>query len=175
MINRRFSTTVINSLLFGLLISVGLSLHAEPSAETQTPSIPPSLAPPSLAPKVAPVKFYVNDIKATMHEHVATLLDADGLFHVLDDKTGEDLALKFVKVHDPVRQIRGNIYFACTDFHVAGDPDKLYDIDFWLDGTTGKLVVYDTKVHKEPRRSLIYGWYKQPRYTFVKDEISYLY
>ncbi len=110
-----------------------------------------------------------------MHEHVATLLDADGLFHVLDDKTGEDLALKFVKVHDPVRQIRGNIYFACTDFHVAGDPDKLYDIDFWLDGTTGKLVVYDTKVHKEPRRSLIYGWYKQPRYTFVKDEISYLY
>ena len=180
MINRRFSTTVINSLLFGLLISVGLSLHAEPSAETQTPSIPPSLAPPSLAPpslapKVAPVKFYVNDIKATMHEHVATLLDADGLFHVLDDKTGEDLALKFVKVHDPVRRIRGNIYFACTDFHVAGDPDKLYDIDFWLDGTTGKLVVYDTKVHKEPRRSLIYGWYKQPRYTFVKDEISYLY
>jgi len=30
-------------------------------------------------------------------------------------------------------------------------------------------------VHKEPRWSLLYGWYKQPRYTFVNDEISYLY
>ena len=166
MINRRFSTTVINSLLFGLLISFGPSIQAEPSAEIQTPST---------APKVTSTKFYVDDIKATMHQHVSQLLDADGLFHVLDDKTGEDLALKFVKVHDPVRQIRGNIYFACTDFHVAGDPDKLYDIDFWMDGTTGQLVVYDTKVHKEPRKSLIYGWYKQPRYTFVKDEIRYLY
>jgi len=166
MLNRKFSTTKINSLLFGLLISFRPWIQAEPSADIQAPST---------APNVTSTKFYVDDIKATMDEHVAKLLDAEGLFHVLDDKTGENLALKFVKVHDPVRQIRGNIYFACTDFHVAGDPDKLYDIDFWLDGTTGQLVVYDTKVHKEPRKSLIYGWYKQPRYTFVKDEIRYLY
>ena len=120
-------------------------------------------------------QFYVDDIKATMAAHVASRLDAEGFFHVKDDKTDEVLPLKFVKVHDPVRHIRGSVYFACTDFHVGGDPDKLYDIDFWMDGKTGELLVYDTKVHKEPRRSLLYGWYKQPRYTFVDDEIEYLY
>ena len=76
-------------------------------------------------------QFYVDDIKATMAAHVAGRLDADGFFHVKDDKTDEVLPLKFVKVHDPVRHIRGSVYFACTDFHVGGDPDKLYDIDFW--------------------------------------------
>ena len=34
---------------------------------------------------------------------------------------------------------------------------------------------FQTKIHKEPRNSLIYGWYKHPRYTFVNDEIEYLY
>jgi len=164
--DRQFRTTLINSLLFGLLISFGTWVNAQSLAEIPQPSV---------EQESTTVKFYVDDIKATMREHVTRQLDADGLFHVLDDKTGEDLALKFVKVHDPVRQIRGNIYFACTDFHVVGDPVKLYDIDFWMDGKTGELKVYATKVHKEPRWSLLYGWYKQPRYTFVNDEISYLY
>jgi len=34
--------------------------------------------------------------------------------------------------------------------------------------------VFRTKVHKEPRQSL-FGWYKHPRYTFVGDDIEYLY
>ncbi|MCG7907047.1 MAG: hypothetical protein JAY95_10990, partial [Candidatus Thiodiazotropha taylori] len=64
---------------------------------------------------------------------------------------------------------------ACTDFHVVGEPDKLYDLDFWMNDKTGQLKIYQSKVHKEPRWSLLYGWYKQPRYTFVNDEIEYLY
>ena len=52
---------------------------------------------------------------------------------------------------------------------------NFYDIDFWLRPENGVLVVYDTKVHKEPRRSLLYGWYKQPRYTFVDDKVVELY
>ncbi|MGE0373591.1 MAG: hypothetical protein AB7Q01_17150 [Gammaproteobacteria bacterium] len=122
-----------------------------------------------------PRKFYVEDIKAAMADHIAVRVDADGVFHLRDDKTGEMLALKFVRIHDPVRKIDGRTYFACTDFHVIGAPDKLYDLDFWLRPDGDRLRVYDEKVHKEPRHSLLYGWYKHPRYTFVKDKVVLLY
>jgi hypothetical protein len=74
-----------------------------------------------------------------------------------------------------VRQIDGNTYFACTDFAVIGEEKKLYDLDFWLNPVSGALSVYEEKIHKEPRWSLIYGWYKQPRYTFVNDQVVSLY
>ena len=120
-------------------------------------------------------KYYVEDIKLAMKKHIDANVDHEGFFHLRDDKTGEMLALEFVQIHDPVRQIGSDVYFACTDFHVVGEPDKLYDLDFWMNDKTGELKVYQSKVHKEPRWSLLYGWYKQPRYTFVDDEIEYLY
>jgi len=120
-------------------------------------------------------EYYVEDIKSTMAKHIQDTVNGDGIFHMRDDKTGEMLALKFVQIHDPVRQIGTDVYFACTDFHVVGDKDKLYDLDFWMNDKTGELKVYQSKVHKEPRSSFLYGWYKQPRYTFVNDEIEYLY
>ena len=120
-------------------------------------------------------KYYVEDIKSTMIQHIEDVVDENGVFRLRDDKTGEVLTLKFVRIHDPVRQIGSDIYFACTDFHVVGEPDKLYDLDFWMNDKTGQLKIYQSKVHKEPRWSFLYGWYKQPRYTFVNDEIEYLY
>ena len=122
----------------------------------------------------APV-FYAQDIKAAMADYVTSTIDEEGLFHLVDEKTGEALRLRFIQVHNPVRQMKNDVYFACTDFHVEGDAEKIYDIDFWLDGKSGTLTVFQTKVHKEPRHSLLYGWYKHPRYTFVDDEIEYLY
>ncbi len=110
-----------------------------------------------------------------MHAHLAVTLDEAGLFLTHDDVKAQDLTLRFAKIHDPVRQINDDVYFACTDFHVDGEADKLYDIDFWLQAENGRLQVFQTKIHKEPRKSLIYGWYKHPRYTFVNDEIEYLY
>ena len=120
-------------------------------------------------------KFYAEDIKQAMSVHIAEQVDEEGIFHLTDDLTGESLALKFVKIHDPVRQIDGETYFACTDFHVVGEPEKLYDIDFWLRPAGERLRVYDTKVHKEPRRSFLYGWFKYPRYNFVDDNVVPLY
>ena len=126
-------------------------------------------------PTPASKKFYVEDIKAAMLAYITAQGDAAGIFHLRDEKTGEVLALQFVKIHDPVRRIGTDTYFACTDFHVVGTPDKLYDLDFWMNPQSGELRIYDAKVHKEPRWSVIYGWYKQPRYTFVNDGIVYLY
>lgn len=122
-----------------------------------------------------PRKFYVEDIKAAMQAHIEATVDDDGVFHLKDDQTGEMLALRFGKIHDPVRRINGDTYFACTDFTVASDPDKVFDLDFWLKPDGDRLVVRETRVHKEPRWSVLYGWYKYPRYTFIKDEVVYLY
>jgi hypothetical protein len=126
-------------------------------------------------PDSEPRKFYVEDIKAAMEAHIAHQVDAEGVFHLEDDRTGEMLELRFVTIHDPVRQIDGSTYFACTDFRVVGEPKKLYDIDFWLRPAGEVLEVYDTKVHKEPRKSFLYGWYKYPRYTFIDDKVVPLY
>lgn len=130
--------------------------------------------PPTNADK-NPKKYYVEDIKQAMVEHLGTRVDEDGIFQIRDEKTGEILKLRFVKIHDPVRKINGSIYFACTDFEVVGENKKLYDLDFWLSPIDGNLVIYKEKIHKEPRKSLLYGWYKQPRYTFVNDRVISLY
>ena len=122
-----------------------------------------------------PTQFYVDDIKAAMTEHIQSLTEVDGYWHTVDDKTLDELVLKFIQVHDPVRQINQGVYFACTDFHEQGNDEKIYDMDFWLKPVDGVLKVFQTKVHKEPRHTLLYGWYKHPRYTFVNDEIEYLY
>ena len=135
-----------------------------------------SLSSISLAESSPPVKkYYVQDIKEAMHKHIANHVDEDGIFRLKDEKTNEILELEFVKIHNPVRQINDHIYFACTDFRVHKEPQKLYDLDFWMDIETGELRIYQTKIHKEPRKSLIYGWYKQPRYTFVNDKVIPLY
>lgn len=152
-----------------LLLSAPLMVLAgeEPAA---------SAAPETAAAEAAvPEKYYVEDIKAAMMAFIAERADEHGVFRIHDSKTDETLELKFVEIHDPVRRIGSNTYFACTDFHVVGDEKKLYDLDFWMDPQNGVLEIYDEKIHKEPRRSLLYGWYKQPRYTFVNDRVVSLY
>ena len=78
-----------------------------------------------------------------------------------------------MQVHDPVRQMDGDVYFACTDFtQLARGSSLRYRL--LVEARDGELTVFRTKVHKEPRQSL-FGWYKHPRYTFVGDDIEYLY
>ena len=119
--------------------------------------------------------FYAEDIKEAMNRHLVEKVNQEGIFDIYDEITEEDLELVFLQIHDPVRQIGDDVYFACTDFKVKNNEEKVYDIDFWLREENGYLKVFQTKIHKEPRNSLIYGWYKHPRYTFVNDEIEYLY
>ena len=75
--------------------------------------------------------FYAEDIKAAMAEHIESRIDEAGRFFLVDDETGERLTLRFVKIHDPVREFEDRRYFACTDFAVDGAPEQLYDLDFW--------------------------------------------
>lgn len=90
----------------------------------------------------------------------------DGVLTLKDDKTGQEIPLRFVDVHQPVRRLKENgKFFACTDFRKAGTKDQFYDIDFWIDTKNGKMAVTDVKVHKVP--FFINGSYVQiPRYHF---------
>lgn len=116
----------------------------------------------SKAPEVSAVQ-----IKEAMKTHIEAKAQ-NGVFSINDQETGKDLKLRFVKIHDPVRKIEGKGYFACTDFEVIGEVGKLYDLDFWLNLKDGKLVVTETKIHKEPEQ--VGGvWQKKERYTFVND------
>jgi hypothetical protein len=128
-----------------------------------------------VAAAAAEDRFYAEDIKAATRAYIEERADENGRFTIRDDVTDELLTLRFVKIHDPVRVIDSERYFACTDFAVEGEADKLYDLDFWLRPADGRLVVYEERIHKEPRRSALWGWYKHPRYTFVNDEVVPLY
>jgi hypothetical protein len=148
---------------FTVLTHLGLASSSPAGADESTPE------------EVAPRTFYVDEIKAATHEYIAQRTDADGIFRIHDPVTETTLQLRFVKIHDPVRRIDGDTYFACTDFQPTDNPEALYDLDFWLKPAADQLKVVDEKIHKEPRHALLYGWYKHPRYTFVDDEIVPLY
>jgi hypothetical protein len=77
----------------------------------------------------------------------------NGVFELIDDKTGQPLKLEFVDTHQPIRKLEGDgQFFACTDFRVAGTKDQIYDIDFWVTEKDGKMTVDKTKVHKVPEK-----------------------
>ena len=90
----------------------------------------------------------------------------NGVLSLKDDKTGEELALKYVDIHQPVRRLKDDgQYFVCTDFRKAGTDDQFYDIDFWVGAEEGNMTVTKVKVHKVP--ILKDGSYVQiPRYNF---------
>lgn len=120
-------------------------------------------------------RFSSSEIKAAMRDHIRkrTELGNPGVFEITDPRTSQNLELRFQIIHDPVRIIDGKYYFACTNFAAIDDPDKTYDLDFWLQELEGELVVYEENVHKLPTRSNN-QWVQQPRYNFVNDRINLL-
>jgi YHS domain-containing protein len=124
-----------------------------------------------------PVQEHPGDMEVTrawqvmgaIHNYIATHQDAQGDLPVKDDKTGETVPLEFVEIHQPVRHMKKDgQYFVCTDFRKPGSQDEYYDIDFWVDQTSGKLAVKDVKIHKVPVQE-DGVWTQVPRYTFDSE------
>jgi hypothetical protein len=105
------------------------------------------------------------EVMSAIHNYIAENRK-DGTLEVKDDKTGEMLPLEFVEIHQPVRRLKKDgKFFVCTDFRKKGSENEYYDIDFWIDESTGKLKVEDIKVHKVPVEQ-DGVWTQEPRYTF---------
>lgn len=106
------------------------------------------------------------EIMSAIHDHIVTSKTKDGTFKLTDDKTGEDVELEFIGIHQPVRRLKKDgKFFACSDFRKKGSKNEIYDIDFWLDEKSGKIKVGEVRVHKVPQ--LRDGHFVQiPRYSF---------
>lgn len=107
------------------------------------------------------------EIMSALHAHIAAeKAKNNGVFTLKDDKTGEQIDMDFIGIHQPVRRLKEDgRFFACTDFRKTGTTDQYYDIDFWLDEETGKINVGEVRLHKVPVESD--GNYVQiPRYQF---------
>lgn len=92
------------------------------------------------------------EIMSAIEEHIVTTKQASsGLYKLTDETTGQEVELEFIGVHQPVRKLKDSgQFFACTDFRKKGSKDEIYDIDFWLDESTGKIKVGTVRVHKVP-------------------------
>ncbi|MCC6272842.1 MAG: hypothetical protein IT572_05200 [Deltaproteobacteria bacterium] len=116
--------------------------------------------------------YSAAEIKVALTAHIETAqAEGNGVFKIVDkDRSGRELKLRFVKIHDPVRKIEGKGYFACSDFRVdGGETEEILDLDFWLNPKDGRLVVTETKIHKDAVK--VDGkWTKKERYTFVNDK-----
>ncbi|MGH6736678.1 MAG: hypothetical protein ACRECX_11455 [Methyloceanibacter sp.] len=105
-------------------------------------------------------------VMSAIHNYIAEHKNEEGALVLTDEKTGEEIPLEFVEMHQPVRYLKKEgEYFACTDFRKPGSTDEYYDVDFWVDEKTGKLVVKDVKIHKVPVQE-DGVWIQVPRYTF---------
>ena len=144
-----------------------LALGACKRSETQSASNTPAQLSHSV--------YGAEAIKAAMRKHIATRteLGNPGVFEITDPRTSQVLKLQFVKIHDPVRSLGNGRYFACTDFHIVGEPDKTFDLDFWMMEFNGELVTYQENVHKLPVRK-DGEWVQQARYTFIDNQPSLL-
>jgi YHS domain-containing protein len=90
-------------------------------------------------------------VMSAIHNYIAENRK-DGALELKDEKTGETIPLEFVEFHKTgVRRLKKDgKFFVCTDFRKKGSKNEFYDIDFWLDESTGKLRVDDVKIHKVP-------------------------
>lgn len=107
------------------------------------------------------------EVMSALHDHIAGEREkGGGTYKIKDDKTGEELSMDFVGIHQPVRKLKEDgRFFACTDFRKAGGKDEFYDIDFWLDEKTGKITVGEVRVHKVPVME-DGNFIQMPRYQF---------
>ena len=121
-----------------------------------------------------PVSEHPGDMEVTrgwhvmsaIHNYIANKKNEKGQLSIKDEKTGETIDLEFVEMHQPIRKLKADgQYFACTDFRKPGSKDEYYDVDFWVDESTGKLQVQGVKMHKVPVQEDGI-WTQVPRYTF---------
>jgi hypothetical protein len=112
------------------------------------------------------------EVMSAIHEYIAQKRrEHNGIYQLAGDQTGEELALEFVEMHQPIRKLQQDgRYFACTDFRRQGSQDEYYDIDFWLDDKSGKVTVGEVRVHKVPQQEAGV-WVQIPCYNF--DGLNY--
>ncbi len=117
-----------------------------------------------------PVPIVVTeDIQAGIEKHIEQeTIGGGGYFKLrMDDK---QLALKLVRVHtEYLANLGVRSHFACVDLvDTEGD---VYDVDFFLSGDPGRMVVTKTIAHKLNGQPF-YAWQQKPDKTWVQVPVE---
>lgn len=127
---------------------------------------------PEQEAKAARPEAEIAEIAAGIEKHIATKsAEDDGYFSLsFEDRT---LRLKLVRVHlEYLASLDVDKNFACVD--LVDTDGEVYDVDFFLDGPPGKMVVSNTTVHKVNGKP-IYAWEQNEDDTWKRvpmDEAS---
>lgn len=105
------------------------------------------------------------DIQAGIEKHIARQTKlGEGYFNMPYD--GKVLKLKLVRVHtEYLAHLAPNRHFACVD--LASTDGAVYDVDFFLSGDVGEMVVTETTVHKTNGQPL-YVWKQKEDKTWFR-------
>ncbi len=115
---------------------------------------------PKEHPSQKEVRVVTKDNLATAIENYVTATSSEGMYRIKDEKTGQTLNLKLVKVHkDRLSALGEDTYFACADFETADG--KAYDLDFFMQGKTADdLTFTESTIHKDQGVAR-YGWIEE--------------
>ena len=88
----------------------------------------------------------MDDIATAIEKHIAEQSQANGGYFKAQFKDKE-LRLQLVRVHlEYLADLGRGVHFACVDLVGADGP--VYDIDFFMQGPPGAMVVTQTSIHK---------------------------
>ena len=110
-----------------------------------------------------------TDIKAGIERHIREMSASNGGFFPITFEEKE-MKLKLVRVHmEYLANLGPRRHFACVD--LASEDGNVYDVDFFLSGDPGSMVVTETTVHKLNGRPF-YLWEQQDDGTWIHVEAT---
>lgn len=107
----------------------------------------------------------ISEIEAEIKNYIATKTqENEGFFPVKDEN--HDLKMKLVRVHtEYLSNLGPTSHFACVD--LVDESGDVYDVDFFMEGTAGKMVITSTSVHKLNGKPY-YSWKQKQDKTWFK-------
>ncbi len=113
-------------------------------------------------------KVTIDDIAAGIEKHVAEESKTNGGYFKLQYNKKE-LSLQLVRVHlEYLADLGRGVSFACVD--LVGTDGPVYDVDFFMKGLPGAMVVTETSVHKINGKPL-YAWEQRRDGTWRKVRV----
>lgn len=111
----------------------------------------------------------IDQIEQDIRTYIDTKTAADGGYFNITDN-GKGYRMKLVRVHTEYLSSLGpGKNFACVDLAEAGG--DVYDVDFFLSGEPGSMVVTETSVHKLNGKPF-YAWKQKKDKTWYRLPIS---
>lgn len=107
----------------------------------------------------------IGDVEAGIRQHIDRETQAgEGYYHFVSDS--QDYFLRLVRVHTEYLSVLDtHRFFACVD--LVDSTGDVYDVDFFLQGKPGDMVVTETTLHKKNGQPY-YSWQQQADRTWMR-------